>query len=69
MAPSQPHLFPVDPFVLSYPFQAMAVDYCSVAGLNYLIAGDRFSDWQDIFHVRPRSRTAGAVGLLDALRT
>ena len=69
MAPSQPHLPPVDPFVPSYPFQAIAADYCSVAGHNYLIAVDRFSNWPEIFHVRPGSHTAGALGLQDALRT
>lgn len=67
-APSQPYLPPAEPFVPTYPFQAIAADYCTVAGQHYLVAVDRFSNWPEVVHVRPGSVEAGALGLQDLLR-
>ena len=33
----------------SFPFQYVVGDYFSLAGVNYLILGDRFSGWLSIY--------------------
>ena len=48
-APSQPAGFPVAPPSSSFPFQYVVGDYFSLAGVNYLILGDRFSGWLSIY--------------------
>ena len=68
MAPSQAHLPPTEPFIPTYPFQAIAADYCTVAGQQYLIAVDRFSNWPEIHRIKPGSSESGALGLQALLR-
>ena len=48
-APSQPAGVPVAPPSPSFPFQYVVGDYFSLAGVNYLILGDRFSGWLSIY--------------------
>ena len=48
-APSQPAGVPVVPPTPSFPFQYVVGDYFSLAGVNYLILGDRFSGWLSIY--------------------
>ena len=48
-APSQPAGTPVAPPTPSFPFQYVVGDYFSLAGINYLILGDRFSGWLSIY--------------------
>merc|ERR1712055_1204888 len=48
-APSQPANTPVDPPTPSFPFQYVVADYFSLAGINYLVVGDRFSGWLSIY--------------------
>ena len=45
-APSQPAGTPPSP---SFPFQFVVGDYFSLAGVNYLVLGDRFSGWLSIY--------------------
>ena len=69
LAPSQPHLPPAQPFVPTYPFQAIAADFCSVRGNQYLITVDRFSNWPEVYRVKPGSHSSGSRGLLASLRS
>jgi hypothetical protein len=39
----------VAPPTPSFPFQFMVGDYFSLAGVNYLVLGDRFSGWLSIY--------------------
>ena len=48
-APSQPAGKPVAPPTPSFPFQFVVGDYFSLAGVNYLVLGDRFSGWLSIY--------------------
>jgi hypothetical protein len=48
-APSQPAGTPVTPPTPSFPFQFVVGDYFSLAGVNYLVLGDRFSGWLSIY--------------------
>ena len=40
------------PSVPSFPFQYVVGDYFSLAGVNYLVLGDRFSGWLSIYLAR-----------------
>ena len=60
MTPSQPHGPPTKPFVLSYPFEGIDADYLDLAGHNYLIAVDSFSDWPEVLKVNPVGNNSGA---------
>ena len=53
-APSQPTGVPVAPPSPSFPFQYVVGDYFSLAGVNYLILGDRFSGWLSIYEAGKR---------------
>lgn len=68
MAPSQPNLPPTQPFVPTYPFEAVATDYCDFKGNHYLITVDRFSNWPEIIKVKPNSANSGSNGLIKSLR-
>jgi hypothetical protein len=48
-APSQPAGTPVTPPTPPFPFQFVVGDYFSLAGINYLVLGDRFSGWLSIY--------------------
>ena len=64
----QPHLPPVDPFVPSYPLEAIAADFCQQNRSN-LITVDRFSNWPEVLKVNPGGINAGASGLVNALKS
>ena len=68
MAPSQPHLPPILPTAPTYPFQAIASDYCDLGGNHYLITVDRFSNWPEVTKVIKNSANSGASGLIKALK-
>jgi hypothetical protein len=51
-APSQPAGSPMTPPSPSFPFQFVLGDYLSLAGVNYLVLGDRFSGWLSIYTAR-----------------
>lgn len=53
---------PVQPFVPSSPFQAIAADFCIVCGIGYIVIVDRFSGWPHIV-----SSKLGAKGFITAL--
>ena len=67
-APSQQNLPPMDPFVPTYPFEAVATDYCDFNGSHYLITVDRFSNWPEVIKVKPNSANSGSSGLIKSLR-
>jgi hypothetical protein len=48
-APSQPAGTPVTPPTPSFPFQFEVGDHFSLAGINYVALGDRFSGWLSIY--------------------
>ena len=47
-APSQPNLPPVEPFIPTTPFEAVAVDFFHFEGFYYLVIADRLSGWPDV---------------------
>ena len=49
-APSQPAGVTVAPPSPYLPFQYVLSDYFSLAGVNYLILGERFSGWLSIYN-------------------
>ena len=63
IAPSQPHAPPTPPIQPVYPFQALASDYMSYMGKNYLVMVDRYSNWPVVELAKD-----GAEGLITALR-
>ena len=67
-APSQQNLPPMGPFIPTYPFEAVATDYCDFNGSHYLITVDRFSNWPEVIKVKPSSSNAGSSGLIKSLR-
>lgn len=69
MTPSQPHLPPANPFIPSYPFEAIAADFCKQGGHHYLITVDRFSNWPEVLKVNPGGKNAGSSGLVNALKS
>lgn len=58
----------MEPFVPTYPFKAVATDYCDFNGSHYLITVDRFSNWPEIIKVKPTSSNSGSSGLIKSLR-
>ena len=59
-APSQSKMPPVEPFVPSLPFEAIASDFFQSQGKRFLLTVDRFSNWPDLRQVN------GATGLIEA---
>ena len=49
IAPSQPHLPPVDPEVPLYPFQHVCMDHFALNGKTYGVVVDRFTNWPCIY--------------------
>ena len=68
IAPSQPHLPPVEPIIPTSPFEAVASDYFELNGHWYLVFVDRFSNWPHIAKVEQGPTTTGAKGLIKALK-
>ena len=68
-APSQAHL-PCDPSQPpTMPFQQIYADYFEFSGRKYLVVGDRFSGWSDIFLTPSGGCYSGAKGLIRCLRS
>lgn len=68
IAPSQSNLPPIAPIVPTSPFEAIASDYFHLHGYSYLVTVDRFSNWPHITKVEHNATTAGAKGLIRALK-
>ena len=68
IAPSQPHLPPVEPSVPTSPFEAIASDYFKLHDHWYLVVVDRFSNWPHVTKVEHNPSTIGAKGLIRALK-
>ena len=51
-APSQSPEPPITPTIPEYPFQHVCTDYFSLAGHNFCLVVDRFSNWLQVFHGR-----------------
>ena len=49
IAPSQPHLPPVDPEIPLYPFQHVCMDHFALNGKTYGVVVDRFTNWPCIY--------------------
>ena len=66
-APSQAKLPPMEPRIPKVPFEMIFADYFKLQGINFLIIGDRFSAWTEIFRATS-GHAAGSKGLCEALR-
>ena len=66
--PSQARLPPIEPWIPSMPFEAIACDYFQLIGNYYFVAVDRLSGWLEVMQIRVGTNEAGAQGLCKALR-
>ena len=68
-APSQAAIpsMPINP--PTTPFENIFVDYFDYGGRHFLIIGDKFSGWADVFGTSLGSNIAGAAALVRLLRT
>ena len=60
---------PVELWLPTTPFEAIACDYFLFQGYYYFVAADDLSDWSDQSHIKSRTKEAGSSGLCRALRT
>ena len=67
-APSQAHLPPNPDLPPRVPFDKVYADFFEYAGKRYLIIGDRFSGWTEIYPFSASSTLPGANGLIQCLR-
>ena len=67
-APSQPKTPPIEPWIPSTPFEAIACDYFQYRGWYYFVAADRLSGWTEQSRIKPGTNNAGSTGLCKALR-
>ena len=68
-APSQAATPPITPDPPSTPFEHIFADYFDYGGRHFLVIGDKFSGWTDVFGTTTGSRIAGAAALIRLFRT
>ena len=66
--PSHARTPPVEPWIPTTPFEAVACDYFHYRGHYYFAAADRLSGWIEVQQVKVGTNDAGAEGLCKALR-
>ena len=66
--PSQARTPPIEPWIPTTPFEAIACDFFHFKGHYYFVAADRLSGWFELQQVRLGTNEAGAEGLCKALR-
>jgi len=66
--PSQARTPPLEPWIPSTPFEAIACDYFNLLGYYYFAAADRLSGWLEVQQIKVGTNEAGAQGLCKALR-
>ena len=66
--PSQARTPPLEPWIPSTPFEAIACDYFHFKGHYYFVAADRLSGWLEVQQIKVGTNEAGAEGLCKALR-
>ena len=66
--PSQPRMPPIEPWIPTTPFEAIACDFFKLIGHYYFVAADRLSGWFEVQKVSVGTSEAGAEGLCKALR-
>ena len=67
-APSQPPI-PIQPINIPLtPFEQIFADFFHFSGHSYLVVGDRFSGWSEVFPTPSGTNNAGARGLIKCLR-
>lgn len=68
-APSQAATPPIPSDPPSTPFEKIFADYFDYAGRHFLVIGDRFSGWTDVFATPQGSHISGAAALTRLLRS
>ena len=68
-APFQAATTPITPDPPSTPFEHIFADYFDYGGRHFLVIGDKFSGWTDVFGTPTGSRIAGAAALIRLFRT
>ena len=68
-APSQSPIFTPNSPVATTPFEKIFADFFEFRGNHYLLIGDRFSGWVEIFSSASKTEAAGSSGLQTALRS
>ena len=66
--PSQARMPPIEPWIPSTPFEAIACDYFHLIGYYYFVAVDRLSGWLEVMQIRVGTNESGSQGLCKALR-
>ena len=67
-APSQPRTPPIELWIPTTPFEAIAMDYFHYIGKYYFVAADRLSGWTETQLIKLGTKKAGAEGLCSALQ-
>ena len=67
-APSQAHLPTVPANPPQSPFDEIYADFFQFGGKHFLIIGDRFSGWTDVFALQTGTSQSGAKALVRCLR-
>lgn len=68
VAPSNPRLPPIEPYIPKVPFESIVCDYFHYKGWYYFVAADRLSGWTEQQRIRVGTTESGATGLCNALR-
>ena len=66
---SQIRLPPIEPWISSTPFEAIACDYFLLRGWYYFVAADRLTGWTEQSRIKSGTKGAGSAALCSALRT
>ena len=66
--PSQTKTPPIEPWIPSTPFKAIACDYFHFRGWYYFVAADQLSGWTEQSRIKSGTDKAGSKGLCKALR-
>ena len=68
-APSQAAPPPMPAHPPATPFEQVFADYFNYGGRNFLVIGDKFSGWADVFGTSTGSSISGAAALVRLLRS
>ena len=68
-APSQAAVPPMPINPPTTPFEHIFADFFDYGGRHFLVIGDKFSGWVDVFGTSPGSNIAGAAALIRLVRT
>ena len=69
IAPSHPRTPPIEPWIPTTPFEAIACDYFLFCDWYYFVAADRLSGWTEQSRMKATDGNSGSKGLCNSLRS